>query len=56
METILRNDEYKAWKDVVKELRRLGIEINKEENLCERIEWWGCKIADLKIYQAKKSE
>jgi len=50
---IAMNDEYAAWQDVVKELRRLKIDINEEDNLCKLINWWGVKLVELKMLQSK---
>jgi len=52
-EKIVLNDEYAAWQDVVKELRRLRIDINDEDNLCKLINWWGMKLVELKMLQSK---
>lgn len=41
MDTSEKKMEWYAWQALVKELRDLGIDINKHDDLCEAIKTWG---------------
>lgn len=41
--------EWQAWKDLVKELKLLGIDINKEDALAEAMRAWAKKFHEYRM-------
>ncbi|MBT9169450.1 MAG: hypothetical protein DDT19_02810 [Syntrophomonadaceae bacterium] len=39
--------EYIAWRQVVEELRKLGVDINRHDTLADAIRIWGERYAEL---------
>lgn len=40
--------EWRAWRHMCDELKRLGVDINAENELCERIKQWGERLVELR--------